>query len=73
MKILTQEQIVKSISAAYDSVNLITLLETIIEPTQEDIDSIKRNKEHLLIMLSKEDFVNGCTEKEINDFKASTI
>jgi len=62
MEELTQEQIVRSISAAYDSVNLINQLNSKEVLTDNDIDSKNRNVEHIKIMLGKDWFINGLDE-----------
>lgn len=61
MEELTQEQIEKSILAAYDSVNLINELNSKESKTEEDLESIVRNKEHIKIMLGKDWFVEALT------------
>jgi hypothetical protein len=62
MENLTQEEIKNSINAAYDSVNLINELNLIAELSDEQKDTLDRNKEHLKIMLAKEWFFNALTE-----------
>ena len=64
MEELTQEQIEKSVSAVYDSVNLINELNSKETKTEEDLDSIKRNKEHIKIMLGKDWFVEALTTEQ---------
>ena len=61
MEEITQEQIEKSISAAYDSVNLINELNLIENKTEEDLERISKNKEHIGIMLSKDWFLSALT------------
>ena len=61
MEELTKEQIEKSVSAAYDSVNLINELNSKETKTEEDTDVINRNKEHVKIMLGKDWFVEALT------------
>ena len=61
MEELTQEQIEKSILAVYDSVNLINELNSKESKTEEDLESIVRNKEHIKIMLGKDWFVEALT------------
>lgn len=52
---LTEEQkIAKHYSAALDSVNLINELVAKADKTQDDLDSIKRNVDHLKIMVAKD-------------------
>ncbi len=67
MENLTQEEIQKSVSAAYDSVNLINELNLIAELSDEDKDTLYRNKEHIRIMLAKEWFFNALTEEQKNE------
>jgi hypothetical protein len=64
MENLTQEEIQNSINAAYDSVNLINELNLIEELSNEEKDTLDRNKEHLKIMLAKEWFFNALTEEQ---------
>tara|TARA_R110000772_G_scaffold259638_1_gene377300 strand:+ start:1132 stop:1350 length:219 start_codon:yes stop_codon:yes gene_type:complete len=64
MEELTQEQIEKSISAAYDSVSLINELNSKEVLTEEEADTKNRNIEHLKIMLSKEWFVSALSETQ---------
>ena len=55
---ITQEQIEKSILAAFDSIDLINNFES----SQEDID---RNIEHLKIMMQKDWFINSLTDEQL--------
>ena len=64
MENLTQEEIQNSVNAAYDSVNLINELNLIAELSEEEKDTLDRNKEHLKIMLAKEWFFNALTEEQ---------
>lgn len=64
MEELTQEQIEKSVSAAYDSVNLINELNSKETKTEEDADAINRNKEHVKIMLGKDWFIEALTTEQ---------
>jgi hypothetical protein len=59
----------KEISSTFDSVELINRLNLIEEKTQEDIDCLSRNIEHLKIKMSQEIFVeilNEYQKKVIN-------
>lgn len=70
MEQLTQEEILKSISAAFDSVNLINELNSLETLSIEEIERKKLNVEHLKIMLSKEWFSSNLTQEQsssIND------
>ena len=64
MENLTPEEIQNSVNAAYDSVNLINELNLIEELSNEEKDTLYRNKEHLKIMLAKEWFFNALTEEQ---------
>lgn len=64
MENLAQEQIQNSVKAAYDSVNLINELNLIEELSDEQKDTLSRNKEHIKIMLEKEWFFNALTEEQ---------
>jgi hypothetical protein len=64
MENLTQEQIQNSVNAAYDSVNLINELNLIEELSDEQKDTLSRNKEHIKIMLEKEWFYDALTEEQ---------
>jgi methyl-accepting chemotaxis protein len=64
MENLTQEQIAQSVSAAFDSVNLINEINMQDEKTQEDIDTIQRNVEHIRIMMGHEWFVTALTAEQ---------
>jgi hypothetical protein len=61
---LTAEQVAKSVSAAYDSVALITELKAKEALTEEEADTLKRNEEHIRIMLAKDYFVAALTKKQ---------
>ena len=64
MENLTQEEIQNSVNAAYDSVNLIIELNLIEELSDEQKDTLSRNKEHIKIMLEKEWFYDTLTEEQ---------
>ena len=64
MENLTQEQIEKSISAAYDSVDLINELSSQESLDEEQMAIISRNKEHLVVMLAKDWFADALTEEQ---------
>jgi|688.fasta_scaffold22700_4 hypothetical protein len=67
---ITQEQIQNSINAAFDSVNLINQMLT-SEKTDENKDTVKRNFDHLEIMLSKNWFLTNLTEQQKIDIDSS--
>jgi hypothetical protein len=66
----TPEEVAKSVSAAYDSVNLINELNTKETLTEEDKATLDRNVEHIRIMIGKEWFVAGLTDKQITELQA---
>jgi hypothetical protein len=66
----TTEQVQQHISAAFDSVNLINE-EITKEKNNDRIDTIKRNGQHLEIMISKGWFLSGCTEQQIIEINNS--
>lgn len=70
---LTPEEVQKSISAAYDSVNLINSLKLKKSLTEEETDCIKRNKEHIKIMLDRDWFVSGLTTQQKTELKAVNV
>lgn len=68
---LTQEELTeKSISAMFDSVNLILELNSKAELTEEETDTKLRNQEHLEIMLSKEDILLNLTKTKKEEIKS---
>jgi hypothetical protein len=66
----TTEQVQRNISAAFDSVNLINN-EIAQEATDNRKDSVKRNYQHLEIMLAKTWFAEGLTEQQRADIDAA--
>lgn len=63
METPTPEEIQNHISAAFDSVNLIN--DTITKPVNDQRkDTVKRNVEHLEIMLGKEWFADALTTQQ---------
>lgn len=68
---LTPEEIIqKSISAAFDSVNLINRLNELETLTEEEVDTKLRNQKHLEIMLNKGEFVNSLTQDQTAQINA---
>jgi hypothetical protein len=61
---LTAEQVAKSVSAVYDSVNLLTELKAKETLTEEETATVARNEEHVRIMLGKEVFVAALTKAQ---------
>jgi hypothetical protein len=70
METPTPEQIQQHISAAFDSVNLINN-EITQEATSNRKDTVKRNIQHLEIMMGKEWFEAGCTEQQVTDINTA--
>ena len=67
----TTEEIQRNILSAYDSVNLINEMELIQSPTEEELDTIQRNKEHLTIMMGKTWFSESLTSEETSDINSA--
>lgn len=61
---LTTEQKERSVLACYDSLNLVNELKTKETLTEEETDTLKRNEEHIRIMLQKDWFVGQLTAKQ---------
>jgi hypothetical protein len=70
---LTEENVQVSISAAFDSVNLINELKAKLSLTEEEQDRLDRNKQHLEIMLAKDWFATALTEQQRTDIDACLI
>jgi hypothetical protein len=66
---LTAEQVAKSVSAAYDSVNLLNELKAKETLTEEETATVARNEEHIRIMMGKEWFVAGLTKKQVTELQ----
>lgn len=66
----TPEEVAKSVSAAYDSVDLINELNTKESLTEEETATLERNIEHIRIMMGKEWFVAGLTPLQITELQA---
>jgi hypothetical protein len=65
----TPEQVQQHISAAFDSVNLIND-EITKEVTDNRKDTVKRNVQHLELMIAKDWFEAGCTAQQVTDINA---
>ena len=66
----TPEQVQKSISAAFDSVNLITV--TVAKPvTDKTKDLVERNYKHCELMLTKDWFVSALLGTQKADIEAA--
>jgi hypothetical protein len=61
---LTTEQKERSVLASYDSFNLVNELKAKSTLTEEETDTLKRNEEHIRIMLQKDWFVGQLTAKQ---------
>jgi hypothetical protein len=70
---MTEEQIARSVSAAFDSVNLINDLKSQTSLTEEEQDRLDRNKQHLTIMLAKDWFSGALTEQQTTDINACLV
>ena len=66
---LTAEQVAKSVSAAYDSVNLLNELKVKETLTEEETATVTRNEEHIRIMMGKEWFIGGLTKKQVTELQ----
>ena len=64
---LTTEQKERSVLACYDSFNLVNELKAKETLTEEETDTLKRNEEHIRIMLLKDWFVDELTPKQENE------
>ena len=62
---ITVEEIASNYSAAMDSVNLINEIVASGDTDEESVDTLKRNKEHLKIMLAKDYW----TTEDLQPFK----
>ena len=67
---VTAEQAAKSVLAAYDSVNLIAELKRKGTLSEEEIITVKRNVDHIAIMLGKEWFVEELTPAQKTELEA---
>ena len=61
---LTPEEIARHITAAYDSVALITELKAKESLTEEETTTMSRNVDHIHIMLEKTWFAEGLTPEQ---------
>ena len=66
----TPEEVVKSVSAAYDSVNLINELKAKETLTEDETAALARNEEHIRIMMGFEWFVAGLTDLQVTELQA---
>lgn len=68
---VTQEEARKRVNDAFDSVNLINQINTLTDKTQEDMDTLARNIEHLELMLTKDWFTAELTPEERQQIEAA--
>ena len=69
----TLEQLEKHFSAMHDSVNLINALIEKTTLSETEKDELKRNKEHLTIMLAKDWFSSALTEQQTTDINTCLV
>lgn len=67
---LTAEEVAQSVSAAYDSVALLNELKAKESLTIDEVDTQRRNEEHIRIMMGKEWFVGGLTDQQVTELQA---
>ena len=67
---VTAEQAARSVLAAYDSVNLIAELRAKTELSEEETATVKRNVDHIAIMLGKEWFAAALTPAQKSELEA---
>jgi hypothetical protein len=67
---VTAEQVAKSVLAAYDSVNLIAELKRKRTLSEEETATVKRNVDHIAIMLGKQWFVTALTAQQKTELEA---
>lgn len=68
----TPEQVQESINAAFDSVNLINQY-TLSAKTQDNLDLVARNYEHLEVMMNKQWFSSALTSQQTVDINNAII
>jgi hypothetical protein len=66
----TPEEVAKSISAAYDSINLINELKAKETLTEDETAALARNEKHIRIMMGFEWFVAGLTDLQVTELQA---
>jgi len=67
---VTVEQAAKSVLAAYDSVKLIAELKRKRTLSEEETATVKRNVDHIAIMLGKEWFATALTPAQKSELEA---
>lgn len=68
---MTQEEITRSVNAAYDSVHLINALKSKPSLTEDETDTLARNKEHIGIMLAKTWFSGALSPDQAAEMQAA--
>lgn len=63
--VFTEDQIEKQYSSSMDSVKLLNEINLKQEKTQEDLENIERNKEHLLSFLNKDYIKSDNRDKSV--------
>ena len=63
--VFTEDQIEKQYSASMDSVNLINELNLKQDKTQEDLENIERNREHLSSFLNRDYIKSDNRDKSV--------
>lgn len=66
----TPEQVSELVSGTYDCFNLISELKSKENLTEEEGDILERAEQHIRIMMGKEWFVAGLTDKQITELQA---
>ena len=66
----TPEEVAKSVTAAYDSVAIYNQLNGKMDITEEETAELDRNVEHIRIMMGKEWFIAGLTNKQVTELQA---
>lgn len=66
----TPEEVAKSVSATYDSVNLINELKAKETLTEDETATLARNEKHIRIMMGFEWFVAGLTDLQVTELQA---
>lgn len=66
----TPEEVAKSVSAAYDCVEIYNQLNGKMDITEEELATLDRNIEHIRIMMGKVWFVAGLTDQQVTELQA---
>ena len=66
----TPEEVAKSVTAAYDSVAIYNQLNGKMDITEEETAELDRNVEQIRIMMGKEWFIAGLTNKQVTELQA---